>query len=67
MYVLILQIHCVSFQNLQFYNIVVEFSPMCPTDGSNCVFCKVGYSTESRSTGVGRLAMRIQTNYYSKN
>jgi len=30
-------------------------------------FYKVGYSTESRSTGVGRLALRIQTNCFSKN
>jgi len=28
---------------------------------------KVGYWTESRSTGVGRLVLRIQTNCYSKN
>jgi len=30
-------------------------------------FNKVGYSTESRSTGVDRLALRNQTNCYSKN
>jgi len=30
-------------------------------------FNKVGYSTESRSTGVGRLALRNQMNCHSKN
>jgi len=29
-------------------------------------FYKIGNSTESRSTGVGKLALRNQTNCYSK-
>jgi len=33
----------------------------------NIIFNKVGYSTESLSTGVDRLDSRNQTNCYSKN
>jgi len=34
---------------------------------NNCNIFKVGYSIESRSTGVGRLALWNQMNCYSKN
>jgi len=39
---------------------------MIPKKGLTLNLSKVGYSTESRSVGVDRLALRNQTNCYSK-